>query len=324
MKIFNDIEFAYISKYEILFASLIRNKFSKIDEKMFIDFINDSLGDLKLKDLIISSIFDKAKISSKIMLETDKFYLYTYSKFVKSLCKLKSYDVIDALETYLIKNNESDLLFVLLSEKIKANISIENAIETFTYYIARFSYTYETLNKFLKTISKDHQFLLKLFLKEEGILNLKTYIQTIAKSDINILDDLIPIIVSSFQRNHNHYYELISIILHYTNKYFHQMMTKQYSISVFEGSIFLSNSFSNEAVINYCDYLQSINESSFRTFESKFITKSNGLKVLNYVLNYENADKRAGLLKLLSLEDNSYAILFIKNFPKYKNLMPML
>lgn len=323
MNYFSKDEETYILKYEILFSSLIENNFSYINENAFITFIKDSLKNVELKDFIISSLIDKIKIIQKVILPTDKIPLYTYNQFVRSLCKLKSYDVINSLESYLIKNNEIESFFILLQEKINYNLDIESTIDSFCYVITKLQYKYSTLNKFLKIISKDHKFLVSIYLQGGQFFNLKTYITTIATEDVNCLDNIIPIIIDSFQEDDKLYYDLMETILYYTNKYFGQMI-KNYSVSDFEDNLQLSSGLHYNIAINYCRYLLTINEKAFKTFESDFLNKTTALSVYNYSVNFELADQRQSLLRLLSFEDNSYAILFIKRFPKYKNLMPML
>lgn len=322
MNYFSKTEEAYILKYEILVSFLIENNFSAIDEAIFVKFLDESLENSELKDFIINTIIDKAKFLQKIILPTDEVSLYTYSRFVKSLCKIKSHNLIDALESFLIKNNKIEAFFILLQEKINHNINIESAIDSFTFLIDKFSYTYETLNNFLSIISKDHKYLVSLYLQEDQQVNLNTYIRTVAHGEIDQLDELVPIIISSSFKNKSDYFDLIKNILYFTNKHVHQMI-QNYKISDFEDNL-VSWSLPNLTIINYCNYLLSLNKDSFKIFENKFLYSANMIAIYEYALNFELADRRLALLRLLSFQDNSHAILFIKAFPKYKNLITML
>jgi hypothetical protein len=95
--------------------------------------------------------------------------------------------------------------------------------------------------------------------------------------------------------------------------------------NVFELENFLISGSPINACINYSKYLYSKSFSEYLDFENRYIlTIKSSYFLLIFAKSLVFSSKRLILLKLLSLKDSNAVVSFIKEFPKYQNLLPML
>ena len=80
------------------------------------------------------------------------------------------------------------------------------------------------------------------------------------------------------------------------------------------------------AIKHYCEYIYNKNPDIFFYFENKLLSSNNIIPItlLEYVNVVSFSSKRIVLKKLVQLGAEKELVLFIKKFPEYQNLLPML
>ena len=325
MTVLSPEEEKYFVEYEKYILPLLYASISDNDEEKFLQLINDSIDIPILKEFVISAILDKIKLATKIIgINTGPNVAAT--RLIRTVCKLKSHDTLDVLESYFLKRKDFEMFFILLEEKNKAEINIESSKNAFLDLLEfpNHNVLIENINKFLEISNENHLDLVSYFLKNENVNKLHSYINLLAAKDYASLSVILPTIVSKFQGESGIYYNMVKSILAYSNKHLALMIDdNNFKFSHLEDKL-LSSNILPMACAYYNNFNYELNNDRAVTFESKVIEALSRHALLVYVTHCQSANKRAVLKKLISYQDDDLIVQFFNLFPKYKNLITML
>jgi hypothetical protein len=336
MNVFSSLEYEYYQKYNIYIDKLLLESISDVDENDFLNLVKVSLENKELKEFVISSFLDKIKtLKANVISEQKLQYLMPTSmlklatvNMLRFLCKTKSYETLNALESLFLKSGDFKLFFLLIKEKINAKLSIQNSELAFLSLISYEAHprpTFDDINEYLEIIKQDHNFILSYFLNQEDReFHLTPYIEMVARADLICLFELLPSVIEAFETYDTNYYTLIGKILLFSNLHLDSMLVFPYTFSELEELLLKADSFSVTASLNYIKYLFKSQPERFKKFEQKFLDASSGYLIISYLELFPEANKREILKRLIQFEDDSLLVRFFELCPKYRNLITML
>lgn len=271
---------------------------------------------------ILTSLVHQAKEMSQG--NSDK-NLNKFRKTLKILLKFKSDKVLFYLETHLLKNKSLPEFFILLEELtfLKKDTSVLE--DSFIKLINLSNFDYISVEKFLNIISKDRTWLINKLLYFSLFEDIRHQINEVAIHDLQELNNIVQCIIEKAPHiNEIQYNNLLISILNHSDEFTEILLRhKNLNIQLLETNIIFTQK--NSIIKNYSNYLFNKNKDSFIFFERKFINHTQyPLLLLEYANTVNFSSKRLILKKLTNLQAEKELVRFIKMFPEYNNLIPLL
>lgn len=323
------LEVEFCNKLHYAIDQLIRHDFVEEDVNQFVKSVKTFLTYPDIKDYVKTALYDKANEISKIFLVIDKGLFYSYKKFISILISLDDSEMIEMLETNFAKEKKLDNFFLLIEEKINQNKDISNCENLFLSLMTLHNFRLEYVDRFIAAIRKDRDYIVCKLIETKSYSTLRKYLEELAISDIESFKPLIPVVIKNYDdRIGTHYLDLVKTIVTYSNDFTDKLLiTRNWNLRrIFEKHI-LSNATRSQALIkNYANYLASKNESWLTTFEKSFLEVALSEDIVIFANNVPLSNKRLVLQRLVELKeiDESSLVVFIRKFPEYENLLPLL
>ena len=305
---------------------LVRSDFPEEEVESFIKVIKVFLGFHDIRNYVVSSLHDKSKEISKRYLNWNKGLQYSLRKFVDILIQLDDPEVIEMLETNFLKEKTSDNFFVLIEEKVKLGKDISNCEKMFLSSMAYNSRVdLPTVNKFLEITQRTPTFFVEQLINNKSHTAIRKYISEIVILEPSQLSILVPTIIDKYdEKTHSNYLELARIIIRHDVSFTDNLLSTSDLRVLFEKYVLMSSTADIPLISNYCNYLHSKNQDWFGVFEKDFLEAAASSDILRYAIGVSFSSKRLVLRRLVEIKNETNLVEFIKKFPEYQNLLPML
>lgn len=295
---------------------LIKNNFEDIIVATFIGSIKDSMQYIEVRQYVLNQI--AAKIEE---------LQYDDSNVLKSLINVlvdvDNKEILELLESSLIKSYNLDNFLFLLEKEVALNKDTRNCEAIFITLAMFRNFDFQVFNKFANILKRDHKYISALFLRYNTLNIIINYLHEVGKNNIIIFEDIINFIFANYKPNiRSMYVQIIELITIYSPKLLTKFLyCESYTKSIFENYIIKSNLIS-PSILNYCTFLKNKDEQLFFEFEKEFIKSSTNL--IQYASIVSFCNKKDILIQLVKLKNQDDIIEFIKIFPEYSKLIPML
>jgi hypothetical protein len=301
-----------------------------LSDEDYLNLNNALLTFLKFTDLkgyLIDALFQESK-------KLSKFNDYSFLKISKVIIRLGDTELLHALQTYLISQKLVERFLILLQQMVKQRADTTNAERLFMSVISIDQVSILLIEKYLQILSKDNIDFVKDLLKEKYYYGLQYYLKTMrVREEKQLQHHIIPTILQNFDGDISFYLALAMDIIGVDDRHAEQLINTNNPIikncqkELFEAVIdHRLNEF--KVVKNYSTYLYRTSTELLADFEDCYCQKMPTYSLLYYGTSIYFSDKRKILSRLLELKnidgDNRYVMDFIKNFPQYKQLLPML
>ena len=323
------LEVEFCNKLHHAIDQLIRHDFIEEDVKQFIKSVKTFLTYPDIKDYVKSALYDKAHDLSKIFLVIDKGLYYSYKKFIAILISIDDPEVIEMLETNFAKEKKLDNFFLWIEEKRNQNKDISNCENLFLSLMTLHNFRLEYVDRFIIAIKKDRPYVVSKLIETKSYSTLRKYLEELAIFDIESFKPLIPVVIEKYDdRLGTHYLDLVKTIITYCNDFTDKLlMTRNWNLRrIFEKHILSNSTRSEELIKNYSNYLSSKSPNWLATFEKSFLETALSEDIVNFANNVPQSNKRLVLQRLVELKeiDEDSLVVFIRKFPEYENLLPLL
>lgn len=322
----NKLEVEFCKSIDTVIDRLLIDDFPKEDVESFIKTVKVFLKYKDLKGYIVDALHDKAIYITKLHLAIDKGLGYSYRKFLATLISLDDPEVMEMIETNFLKEKTIDNFLILIEEKLKQQKDISNCENLF---VSLMPYSYmdlETLNKFLTTTNKDSTFLVEKLLANKSYMALRKYIEEVAVQEPAKLKTLVPILTAKYDKSDSNYLELVRTIISHDVSFINDLLFPlPFDLRASFEKYILTSSIGNHPLIkNYSNFLLVNNQDWFDSFEREYLSLALSSDIVKYSINVPFSSKRLILRRLVELKIESSLVEFIKIFPEFRNLLPML
>lgn len=320
------LEIEFCNKLHVAIDQLIRNDFPEEDVLNFIKSVKTFLQYKDIKEYVKSVLYDKAREISNIFLVIDKGFFFSYRKFISILLSLNDTEVQEMLETNFAKEAKLKNFFILIEEEIKQNKDISNCENLFLSLMTLHSYTAKTIDEFAIAIQKDRAYILKKLIENQSFSTVKKYIEELIISDFESIHTIVPIVIERCYHMSSHYMDLCKIIITHSSIYTEQLLSAPIMRVAFQNLILDHHHDNNVLIKNYALFLLNKNTKQFAKFEELFLEVASSTSMVEFATEIPFSNKRLILQRLVDLKnvDEESLVVFIKKFPEYKNLLPML
>jgi hypothetical protein len=325
-----EIEFA--EKLDFVIHQLIYYNFSDEDIVVFTETVKTFMAYVDLKQFIIDVLYDKVCEASKIIKPHDMSRFLSYRKLIRVILDLGDNELIEQLETHLAKHNHPDHFFVFLEEKIARGINTDSSETIFIelIYLNREAQI-KVINKFLRLIDKDPSYFLKKLLvtklDRSWNFSVKRYISEVIANEPETLENhIIPTLIQHYDNGLEHYLSIIVEIISITDKFTRSLIddNKWKCQAALWSQIINGLTFNTKLVKHFCLYLKDHYPDKVEEFEDSFLDNADPDHIVKYAIEVSFSKKRKILRKLIELKSEKWLVEFIKNFPEYKSLLPLL
>lgn len=326
----SQLEVDFTKKIDFIINELVRSDFPENDIVIFTETVRTFLKFIDLRQYVLTVLYDKVQEIFHRIKPSDTTKAASYRKLLRVILNINDEELTDALETFLAKDKDPSYFLVFLEEEIKCGKDITNSINLFTSLMGIHQYELEVINKFLDIIGKDHRFLVEQLLHSKIFVTLRRYLQQIGEKSPSLLEEVVPIIITQYDGDVTHYMGIVTEIMLPNNDYTHNLLNygKFHCVDLF--GTFLINNFIRSTILiqRMNDYLWEYHPEKVDGFESAFLEKAESHILLTYAIQVEKSNKRKILKRLVQMRDQARdeknLVEFIKHFPEYKALLPML
>lgn len=307
---------------------LVRDNFLEQDVLEFVSSMKTFLKFEDIKDFVKESLYDKTIQLSSVIHIAEETWTYSHRKFIALLILLDNDELMEMLETNFVKERRLNNFFILIEEKLKQNKSVENCETLFLSLMTIKSFiNVHVVDMYLQAICRDRSYMVQKLITTKSYSALRRYISEISETDINCLEMLIPVIVERYyDRLNSHYLDLVATILTYSKEFTAHLLPSRNLEKMFEQYCSSSIPMPIRAITNYALYLSNKNKALFDKFETAFVEYAAPLNIVSFASDVPGSNKRKLLNKLIESRETheSSLVMFIKQFPEFENLLPML
>ena len=283
---------------------------------------------LKFSDLG-NYVFDTLLFEAQKVVRSFNPFHDTYLKISKLLVAINNNELLNAFQTFLIKYHKPTYFLVLLQEMIKSNTNVDAAKKLFLSSLS--SQTTEITQKYLETINQTPEDLTKELLSHSFHRPLRNYIGGSLDRQLKNTQ-IIPIILSNYQGNEADYFLLSETIIVIDEQYIDVLMNNNHTIGKcidqFSNYILNREHINITIICSFGRYLEQHYPEKLSDFEDMFLSKCPAWLLTTYAIRFVGSNKRKVLSCLIEVSKvdfrQDYLMQFIKKFPQYQNLLPML
>jgi hypothetical protein len=286
-------------------------------------------------DLI--DLFCRLLTSSELFnLIEEKLESKSISNKIESLCRKLIMDLIilnDSstlrnFETKLATNLNKEYFIFYVEERLKRNKEISRCEDLLIKLISSNSINVKLINKFLKSSQKDSIYLAKKLI-DYDIHSLYNYVIRLSYAEhYSTLELITPTIISYQNKKENYYLLIVLDLLIIPNIAIDDLLPNLDIQFAFEKLIFSYNNYHHHVYKRYGEFLYQQSKERFFKFEDLILSQKRNSIIINFAIDLPFCSKRKILNHLINTRksdrDNQDVLIFIKHFPQYQNLIPML
>jgi hypothetical protein len=321
------LEVEFCSKLDYVIDHLVREDFPAQEVETFINVVRYFLKYEDIREYVVSALHDKAKELSKLFLVIDRGLFFSFRKFVGILVSLDDPEVIEMLETNFAKEKNLENFFILIEEELKQGKSSANCEKLFISLMTLHNYELQTVDQFLAATQRDRVYLVHKLIENKSFSALRKFVEEVGQRDVLGLKTIVPAFIEKYDDKINsNYMEMIRIVVTYDSSFTDELLSvSKWDLRFLFEKYILSSSTGNQPLLkNYCDYLLDRNKEQFLDFEKRFLESAEGFDIVRYSTNVPFSSKRLILRRLVEGKEEQHLVEFIKKFPEYQNLLPML
>ena len=321
------LEVEFCGKLDYVIDQLVREDFPEQEVETFVNLVKFFLKYNDIKQYVVAALYDKAKELSKVLLVIDKGFYFSFRKFVSILIALDDKEVMEMLETNFAKEKDLHNFFLLIEEELRQSKDTANCEKLFFSLMTLNSYELSVVDSFLKAAQRYRAYLVEKLLSNNSHTALRKMLEEIRNNDAPGLKKVVPIFVSKYDDKINsNYLEMVRIVVTYDPSFTEDMlMMSKWDLRFLFEKYILQSSVGNQPLIkNYCQYLWDKDSEWFLEFEKNFLETADGFSIVQFSTNVPFSSKRKILHRLVEGKEEQYLVEFIKKFPEYRHLLPML
>jgi len=322
------LEAGFAREISQVIDSLAYSGMSEDDFSTFETSLKTFLKYEDIKGFVLDSLLAKAKEVARLVKSHDVVRLAAFRKLSKILVRCEDRDNLSIFSTYLLANRCHPHFMGLIEEMINQGVSFVDAEQVFFSLIHIHAYDVELIEQYLTTIKEDASYLTRRLLQTSTYSSLIKFIRISAGKHDVIQNHVVPTIMEHYTGDRTHYLNLVAELLHINNNNLDMMLKEHKHIGNCEGRF---QQYLIEyhwhiiiAVRNYANYLNNRNPEDFAKFEEQYIKYVSGAALMAYAELVDISSKRKILLRFLDMKDEKYVVEFIRKFPTYRSLLPML
>lgn len=324
-----ELEVQFTKQLDIVIDGMVQDNFSENDIVIFTDTVKTFLGFFDLRQYVLTSLYDKVQQVYKLVKPDDSKSGSSYRKLISILLQINDEELTDALETFLAKDKDPNYFLIMLEEEARKGQDLSRSISLFISLLNIHQYDLATIDKFLDIIDQDHKYLVTYMLENRFYDSIRKYLQLIGEKNKHLLDDVVPIIIARYDGGVEHYLGYVMEVMLVTNEHTHNLLNYG-KIPCYTGFLVYLLSWQNKSIKlikNMYHYIQEYKPEELDQFESDFLNCSESDAILQFALQVATSNKRKILKRLVErreAKDEKNLVEFIKHFPEYRALLPML
>lgn len=279
----------------------------------------------KIISNLIAMLAEKLVASLSLKIEKMEDY-FVYKKLLRLILAIGDKEAIDYVETLFARSKNIECMIILLEEETKYGHPTENSEKLFLEICQKLHPNLEVIKKFLQITHKTYGNLTIQILNCK-LYNLLAHLVSLTNNELQILDDIVPRI---FSHPHHDKTELVKVAIQTMGLSHKFNMGWIYLLGYdFLVDQLLSNFFFNlKAIIAFSQFLLDIDTDRLSKFEVKFVEEADSHSLLKYAQEFPASNKRLIfrhiINKRIGARDDQYLVEFIRTFPEFKVLLPML
>lgn len=323
------LEISFIKHLDYAINELVQRDFSENDIVTFTETVKLFLKFEDIKQYVLTTLYDKVVATFDIVRPGDKAPNSSYRKILRVALEVGDDILIDSLETFLAKDKEPEAFLILIEEQVRLGKSTNNSEKIFISLHGIHKYDLDITNRFLDILGRGPEYLTHNFLHKNLLGPLRRYIKLLGADNPEALDKVVrPILDFSFSDT-NQYIGIVTEIVTTTDKYSHCLIdNNNLSLNVFSNLILSNNEAPISLIKNVCQYISKYKPTELEKFEHAFLESARAEIIVDYAIQVPTSNKRKVLRQLIKMREDvreeENLVEFIKHFPEYRSLLPML
>jgi hypothetical protein len=267
------------------------------------------------------------------------------------LLSLNDQDLTNAMQTFFAKDRNADKFFILVEEKIKRKLETKSCEKLFFSLLHTHNYDRLVIGKFLKIINQDEGYVITSLAELNAQAPLLKYVMEISKYQEYSIPNIMAALIDSYQSGRvftSQYLVVMSEIIARSKSFAKELLHgHNRSTGIFLKSQNIQEKFENyivssktrymfnmpvghasylelDLIRNYCFYLHENEPGNLDQFENRLLNTANVELVYQFGMHVPLSNPRKVLKKLVEFKNESYLVSFIKQFPEFNSLLPML
>jgi len=324
-----ELEVQCIKKLDFIIDEMVKTDFTERDIETFTETVRTFLRFFDLRQYVLTALYDKAQQLFNLVRPNDQTSGSSYRKFLSILLQINDEELTDALETFLAKDKDPAYFLVLVEEEVRKGMDFSRALNLFVSLMEVHHYDLDTINAFLKIIGQDHKFFITYMLEHKFHIHIRRYLQQVGEKDKTLLDDIVPIIMARYDGGTDLYLGYVLEVMLVTNDHTHNLLNFG-RVPCYTGFLVYLLAWQTKSlklINNMYYYIREYKAEELDQFESDFLNCADSDSVLSYALEVPTSNKRKVLKRLVDRQeakDEKNLVEFIKHFPEYRALLPML
>lgn len=279
-----------------------------------------------IKEFVLDSLFEKAKEVARAIKPDDKERFFSFRKVIRLVLKFGDQDSINIFSTFLLSDKLPFHFFVMLEEMVARGMEYKEAEKAFLSLISVQKYNREMVERYLEIIGKDVSYLTERLLQSSIYISMRHFIGIASAEQLRY--HVVPSIMKHYTGDRTHYLGLVSDIMQLSQEFSPTLLNRHEHVGSCEeaySKYIIGSMWHNIPVVkNFAIYLQEHNPKAWPVFEDKYIAQAGGGLLVRYAEEVPNTNKRKVLIRLVELKNEPVVVEFIKKFPAFSSLLPML
>lgn len=281
-----------------------------------------------MKKFISDLLADKAQALLDVVSPKEEHFLLR--KYFKTLIALDNEDILHSLETHYACDPRIEGFIIFIDELIKANKDVNSYVQTFFSILKINNIPIINIDAFLKAIGKDKTYLIQELVSRELFDECAYYINNVLSKDLadaQIITETIKSLRSKIEYEDLYIDFICSIMSYYKESCSLFLDNENILLDNIEERLLTSGNLPIPNIVQsvkyYCEFI-SHNKERFLNFEKKFLQTQSQYYILRFAKEVEISSKKLILKRLLEFKNETYVIEFLKFFPKYGHLLPLI
>lgn len=291
-----------------------------------------------LREFISETLVDKGKEVARLYRrvqpkEEDMKNILSFRRLAKIITKFCDQESIGIFSSFLLTDKLPTHFFIFLEEMIAKGLDTTEAQKIFESLISTHSYDLNLINKYLSIIKQDAYGLTKNLVQRSHYAGMVRYIRELNTNKDSgrltlLSEQIVPSLLENYTGDRTHYLGILMSIISGGTDFIKELTHDSKHIGdceEFFGKYLIANHFHDMVVIkNLMAYLEANNPKLVPIMEEKCLGDTRPYLLIQYASEVPTSNKRKVLVRLVELKDEGFLVEFIKKFPAYSSLMPML
>lgn len=330
-----ELEVNFAEKLDAIIDQLVYSNFSDEDTATFSTTLKTFLKFDDIKEYILDLLYSKVVEVSKIIKPHDQARFASFRKLVSIILDINDDLLIDSLETYLARNRKEDHFFIFLEEKVKKGIPYEKTEKVFIELMGLNQFNIGAVGKYLEIIGKDKYYIIKRLSSKEYAKNhitLRRYINELMQESVKNENDnsfatqVIPALLKEYEGDIIHYLETVRDIIVFKSEFTYTLLHDGgfNCHETFWKFVVAHYSYNVKLIKSFSDYLEKYFPDQLSSFEDDYLNVADCSHLVDYAVNVSTSSKRKVLRQIVKQKCEAHLISFIRYFPEYRSLLPLL